>query len=628
MSSRCSSISLLSAFILIFMAGVAQADDLLAYGPSLDPSSGYGHAAGMPFFDEPEQFMLFSDYPADKEETAIEDPEQNPEDLSTSELLHAYDAVQPDSADGEYAAGYSPEEGVEELPAADNTAVSMLDPLTVVNQEYEEHVKRNVVLFSERMKDRFKVWLSRSGRYMDMMTAVFREQSLPEDLVYLALIESGFNPKAYSWAKAAGPWQFITGTGKKYGLKINWWVDERRDPEKSTRAAAAYLKDLYDMFGTWSLAMAAYNAGEGKVSRAVQRTGTLDYWELRKTRNLARETKEYIPRYLAAKAIAKDPVSYGLEGIEYEDPFSYDVVELDAPIGLDVAARCCGAGMDTIKELNPELRRWCTPPNTPGYRLRVPKGTAELFAANYEKLPGSERSGWSEYVVRRGDTLGTIAGKYNVPVSEIARMNSIRRVSMISVGQRLVIPAPGASPAVYRTSSHEDYDDPGSYSGTYRVRRGDTLSSIARRHGMSLTRLASINGLSARSTIYPGQKLRLSGSARASHASASGTYRVRRGDTLSAIAGRHGMSVDELASVNGISKRSILKPGQRLKVRGEERAENTGTYKVRQGDTLWDISRRLGVSMNSLIRTNSLGSGSVLKPGQELTIPASGGMET
>ncbi len=629
MSSRCYPISLLFVLILLFVSGAAYADDLEAYGPQAGQSPGYGHASGMPFLDEPERFMLFSDYPADKAGTGAEDSEQNPDDLSTSELLHAYDAVQPDAAEGEDA-------GVEAAAAlAEETAaviaeedISILDPLTVVNQEYEEHVRRNASLFSDRMKDRFKMWLSRSGRYIDMMREVFRQENLPEDLVYLALIESGFNPKAYSWARAAGPWQFITGTGKKYGLKINWWVDERRDPVKSTKAAAEYLKDLYEMFGTWSLAMAAYNAGEGKVSRAVQRTGTLDYWELRKTRNLARETKEYIPRYLAAKAIAKNPESYGFDEIEYEEPFSYDVVEVDVPVGLDVAAKCCGTDTGTIKDLNPELRRWCTPPNTPGYKLRVPKGTSELFAANFEKLPKSERSGWSEYVVRRGDTLGLIAGKYNVPISEIARMNNIRRVSMLSIGQRLVIPTPGASPAVYRTSSYDDYAEAGSYSGTYRVRRGDTLSRIARRHRMSLTKLAAINGLNVRSTIYPGQRLKLSGTARASRSSATGTYRVRRGDTLSAIAGRHGMSVDELAAINGISKHSVLRPGQRLKVTGEERAGNTGTYHVRQGDTLWDISIRLGVSVNSLMRANSLGRRSILKPGQELTIPASGGMET
>jgi len=561
-----SAIISISASIIFFSA--AWAADSAVYTSAQTASAGYGLSQDAPAFDDSAGLLPFSDEPADTAVgDAMDDAEQDPDNVSPSELMNAYDdADAPDAP-----------EAVAPLIADDGAGLEdeMRNPLTVVNSEYMDHVDRNVTIFADKMRDRFKMWLSRSGRYMDMMKSVFREKNLPDDLVYLALIESGFNPKAYSWAKASGPWQFIKSTGKKYGLKVNWWVDERRDPEKSTRAAAAYLKDLYDMFGTWSLAMAAYNAGEGKVSRAIQRNGTLDFWELRKTRSLARETREYVPRYLAAKAIAKSPESYGLVDIEYEKPFTYDVVELDGPLGLDAAAKCCGTDANTIKELNPELRRWCTPPNSPGYKLRVPKGTADVFAANYASLPKSETSGWGEYVVRRGDTLGRIAGKYHVPVSEIVRMNNLRSRSIISIGQRLMIPAPGVKAVAYA-----DYDDEPVHSTTYRVRRGDTLSTIARRHRISISRLASINGISTRSTIYPGQRLKLAGVARASyHASGSGsgsaTYRVRRGDSLYSISRRYGMSVDELASLNGISKRSILRPGQRLRVRGDEVADNT-----------------------------------------------------
>jgi len=464
------------------------------------------------------------------------------------------------------------------------------------------------------------------------MKGVLREKGLPEDLVYLALVESGFNPRAYSRARACGPWQFMSATGRKYGLRYDYWVDERRDPVKSTIAAANYLTDLYNMFGTWSLAMASYNAGEGRVSRAVRSVGSLDFWKLRENKALARETREYIPRFLAAKAIAKNPEAYGFTGIEYEPPFVFDTVKIDVPISLDVAAKCCGVSAKEIKALNPELRRWCTPPNTPGYELRVPKGSTETFLAAFEKLPKSEKTGWSEYVVRGGDTLGAIARKYNVPVSIIASTNNIHRVSRISIGQRLVIPAPDARTVAYRTPSYDEHEDLTGQSW-YRVRRGDTLWEIARRSGMSLGRLASMNGISTRATIRPGQKLRISGSASyASNDSSYGTYRVRRGDTLGKIAQRHRMSLSRLASINGISTRSTIMPGQTLRVTGTGTASDTdtsyafsgstATYRVRSGDSLWEIAQRHGMTLDQIAGLNGISTRSTIRPGQTLKVYA------
>ena len=210
------------------------------------------------------------------------------------------------------------------------------------NQTASRAVDRNISLFANRIKDRFALYLSRSGKYIDIMQDILRKKDVPEDIVFLSLIESGFSTNAYSIAHAAGPWQFIASTAKRYGLEINWWKDERRDPVKSTEAAADYLKDLHGMFGSWNLAMAAYNAGEGKIMRAMKKSNADDYWDLLGTKHIRAETKEYVPRFIAASMIASNPKEFGFEAIEYQTPLSYDEVEIEYPIDLAVAAECAG----------------------------------------------------------------------------------------------------------------------------------------------------------------------------------------------------------------------------------------------------------------------------------------------
>ena len=242
-----------------------------------------------------------------------------------------------------------------------------------------ERVEHFVQYFQTTAKKIFVNWLARSERYIPFMRNLLKESGLPEDLVYMALIESGFNPYAYSRRKASGPWQFIYFTGKRYGLKVNWWVDERRDPEKSTIAAAKYLKDLYDLFECWYLAAAGYNAGEGKIINAMKRYRTEDFWELTKYRYLKRETKDYVPQMIAAALIAKDPERYGFVGIEYQEPLRYEKVNVPAVTDLRLIAKACEAPVEELKDLNPELLRWCTPPDSQKYEIRVPFGKKDLF---------------------------------------------------------------------------------------------------------------------------------------------------------------------------------------------------------------------------------------------------------
>ncbi|MGH7829188.1 MAG: transglycosylase SLT domain-containing protein, partial [Candidatus Binatia bacterium] len=268
-----------------------------------------------------------------------------------------------------------------------------------------DRVRYFVDFFSARKKDFFERALSRSGRYIPMMATILRDEGLPEDLVYLSLIESGFSPYAYSRAKAVGPWQFIRSTGLRYGLAINWWVDERRDPVKATRAAAAYLKDLHLLFGEWFLAAAAYNAGEGKIGRAMNRSRTNDFWRLSQKKYLKQETRNYVPKFIAAALIARDPERHGFGDVEYQDPLEYDEVTITAPLQLKIAAELADTTVDAIKELNPALLRNYTPPSEEGFTLRLPAGKAEVFAQAHEMLPDSAKVKFVVHTVAKGETL-------------------------------------------------------------------------------------------------------------------------------------------------------------------------------------------------------------------------------
>ena len=263
----------------------------------------------------------------------------------------------------------------------ENLATETLDTRYNVPIVYNEHVEAYINLFQTRLRDRFEVWLARSGQYVPMIQKILKKNDLPEDLAFLPLIESGFNPKAYSSAKAVGPWQFMSPTGKQYGLLVNKWIDERRDPVKSTVAAASYLKNLYGMFQSWALSLASYNAGEGRISRAMAKTQAEDFWELKESDHIHDETKNYVPKFMAATIIAKDPEKYGFF-IDYHAPLVYDEVGVPTATSLKVIARAAGVSVEKIKFYNPELKLDTTPPNYPGYRLKIPPGTRETVAAN------------------------------------------------------------------------------------------------------------------------------------------------------------------------------------------------------------------------------------------------------
>lgn len=348
--------------------------------------------------------------------------------------VHAYELTREASIEDNLSSKFSDDRLIGDLGGISDYAS---------NELALEAVKKNVSLFSGKIKERFSLYLIRSGKYIEMMKKILRENDVPEEIVFLPLIESGFNPNAYSHARAAGYWQFISSTAKRYGLKIDWWKDERRDPVKSTVAAANYLRDLYGMFGSWNLAMAAYNAGEGKIMRAISKTRSDDYWSIVKTKHIKNETKNYVPKFIAASLIANSPEDFGFDDLDYHSPLKYDKVSITSPLDIEVIAECSGVSVREIKELNPELRRWCTPPDVSEYTLRIPEGTKSTFLRNLEELKEEERFTVDIYTVKKGDTFKTISKKTGVPVDVIYDLNDMEKIIPLTAGGKIYLPPKG-----------------------------------------------------------------------------------------------------------------------------------------------------------------------------------------
>lgn len=395
-----------------------------------------------------------------------------------------------------------PTEDVAQLEETEDLAAEKLyDIPMVLNDSVETHLE----YFTNRGRDKFQLYLDRSARFMPMMKDIFREKNLPEDLVYVALIESGFNPYAVSWCKATGAWQFMSGTAKLYGLKIDWWIDERKDPIKSTKAAAELLKDLHDQFGSWPLALASYNAGAGKVQRAVLKTRSDDFWDLKASRFIRAETKNYIPKYMAATIIAKNPEGYGFTPGDHK-PFKYDEVTLEESVDLRLVARCAECTYEEIKELNPELKRWVTPPHYDRYVLRIPPGKKDVFLANFSAVPPEQKIKWERHEVKKGETLAGLAKKYNTSAEAIRDVNGLRK-NRLSPGKHLLIPV-----EMNEMAADAGYQNPGGESRQqeilYRVRRGETLAKIARKHDVSVADIKEWNkGIG--NSLRTGQKIKL-----------------------------------------------------------------------------------------------------------------------
>ena len=453
-----------------------------------------------------------------------------------------------------------------ERPGLQSEIPAGITILPSVRLERTRPVEQALAYFQNRGRRAMKTWLRRAGAMIPIMQPILRSEGLPDEIVYLAMIESGFNTAAYSWAHASGPWQFIAPTGRRYGLTVNWWYDERRDIELSTHAAARYLHDLYTRYGDWLLAFAAYNCGEGRVNREVRRTGA-NFWRMKR---LPRQTRNYVPSFIAAAIIASNPQEYGFDPPVLTDPLQLEKIQIKECIDLKALAKCAAINVKTLKKHNPALVRWCTPPDMDAVDIKFPAGTdSEEFWTRYASIPKHEKVSYIRHKVRRGEALSTIARRYGVPMRTILRhpMNKIRNAHRIKAGQTIVIPG-GSSSKPSRSSAV--YDEPLDLNPhrVHVVRRGETLSEIAEKYHLSLAKLKKINRLYGKKYIYPKQKIKLYPSPNASKvtqsASISGNlYVVRRGDSLWKIARQHGISVKALRRANNI-KRNIIKPGQRL----------------------------------------------------------------
>jgi membrane-bound lytic murein transglycosylase D len=388
-----------------------------------------------------------------------------------------------------------------------------------------------VLAYVEQFQGRLREWvtngLSRGTQYLPMIQSVFRAEGLPLDLAYIPLIESAFKPSALSRAKAKGVWQFMKDTAVENGLKHDWFIDERADPEKATRAAAKYLKTLGQMFdGDWNLALASYNGGPGRVQRAMRRSRSNDFWEMSaSTRYLPRETREYVPMILAAIIIARNPAQYGFE-IEPQAAAAYETVEVPRAVDLRRVAEWTGTSIDDIQALNPELRRWTTPVRYPDYAVKVPVGTGDVLRERLASAQESELSALKFYAARRGDTMAGVARRFGVARADLAGANGLSVKARLQPGQQLLIPrapAPLLARSLDRPEPRADVvqasrdlggaavepsaTEPEAASRiTYRVKRGDTLFSIARLYETTVDALKQWNRLRG-SRISPGDRL-------------------------------------------------------------------------------------------------------------------------
>jgi membrane-bound lytic murein transglycosylase D len=328
-----------------------------------------------------------------------------------------------------------------EPPFSGNLSSAVGSAVTIFPSLLNEKVKGFVSFFQGRAESFFSRSLARSLAYEEMMKRILREKNLPEELFYLALIESGYNPTALSRAKASGIWQFVAQTAKRYGLRVDKWVDERRDPEKSTYAAAEYLKTLHGLFNSWDLAAAGYNAGEGKVMRAMKNARSNDFWEISESRHLKLETKKYVPMFLAAVTIAKEPQKYGFTDIAYHSPLVYEKVKVPPSTSLALIAKAAETDLSEIRSLNPALIREKTPPNSPSFDIKVPMGKKEAFEKNFSLLSNRPPAGKkSQHNVCSGETLSRVAKKYRVSLQELCTVNGIAPNTPIKPGSTLKIP--------------------------------------------------------------------------------------------------------------------------------------------------------------------------------------------
>lgn len=484
-----------------------------------------------------------------------------------------------------------------------------------IPQVTNERVERQIKWFMQKNRNGIRVAYTRAGRYGDMIRRELSLRGLPQELQWLPVIESAYHPLAYSWANAAGLWQFIPETGKRYGLRRTSWVDDRMDPYKASQAAAAYLSDLYDMFGDWLLAVAAYNCGEERVLKAVNRSGTKDYWKLK----LPRETSDYVPRFLAAVAIIEHPEQYD---ITFPDPMAAYVFEearIEKSIALADAARVLGVSHDQLKSMNTGIRNGVIPPG--GYDLRVPLGTGSTLLARLSEIPEAQYTVVTQtgsYKVKRGDSLGRIASRHGTSVAALKKLNHLKN-NRLQVGQRLELPgkpmeqvviasaAPKASKAsavaastATRTTPANRKENANRATIAHKVRPGDTLGDIAEYYQVSLSSIRKANPRVKPGRLSIGQTVVVPGVKEPEIVTVSSTPPAQALNASSSVAATP--SKEGAVAVAAAS------------------SSDPRVYVVQQGDSIWSIARQYGLSVVDVLQLNQLKRGATILPGQILKL--------
>lgn len=465
----------------------------------------------------------------------------------------------------------------------------------VLNKQVEMYLN----LIQNKQRKQFARWLSKGGRYKQMIEEELKKAGLPKDLVYLAMIESGFNPLACSRAKAVGLWQFMKGTGRQYNLRVDRYVDERRDVEKATKAAVNYLGDLYKEFGDWHLAVAAYNGGPGKVRSGLRRHKVDNFWDLASKRHLQLETKRYVPKLIATLLIAKEPERYGFHNISYQPPLAYETLQVGPGMSLKAVALISDSTQKEIKALNQELRQAKTPANRSSYQIRIPVGKSELAQKNIKRLHSIVSTGYKSHKVRKGDTLSKICKKYKINKTTLLKVNNLRS-NKLAKGRSLRIPYSTIS---YQLLPEGSTDAMAAYKDSlvlHRIKKGDTIGKIAKKYNVPKEMIVSWNGLKNAHTIRAGQQLAL--------------Y-IEKGHTGSpnrsaALAAKRGKSVhNNYALIQATSHKRYVS------------ANDSGFqyYSVKNGDSLWTISRKFSATTSDIKKWNNLKS-NLIHPGSTLKL--------
>ncbi len=485
-----------------------------------------------------------------------------------------------------------PEELASEVPLIEPVPLALARTLEL-DALYHPRVQFYLDYFNGPARQWFQTWLSRTGTYQEYIQTTLRESNLPESIFYLALIESGLNPYAMSRRGAGGMWQFMPYTARRYGLRVDFWVDERRDFEKSTKAAIAYLTELYQRFGSWPLALASYNAGEGKVARVVEKNGNDNYWELIELPGLKQETKDYLPKMIAACIIAESPAEYGFVKAE-KQTFAYEKLTVKDAVDLGKVAEVAGVSYAEIEKMNPAILRGITPPGCE-YELKIPVGMGEKLLAAYSSLKPEERVTYMRHVIKKGDTLGHIAQRYGVTVEELRQFNHLSRYAILHIGASLIVPiSRGKASSIVSYTPVKSNKSAASVAGKtqvqYRVRPGDTLWSIAKSAGVTVAELQRWNKVNS----------------------------VIRVNQILVLYVHGGSGAKPAATAKAPGKKSTPAPAPKPAVAAKDPVRMV--YEVQPGDTIWGISQKYSVSPEEIMKWNNLKSAKAIKPGDKLVV--------